>query len=115
VESGNFDAPLGTIPVFAPAGAVIPLFPNPPDSLVPGPLEGIRTLAEADTERTIVVFAGAEGSFTEADGTVYVSDGKGSSTGSAAGTFKAGTLKAGGVTLTIEGSTERSYTLQVWR
>lgn len=115
VESGSFDAPLGSIPVFAPAGAVVPLFPNPPDSLVEGPIAGIRTLTDADTERTVVVFAGASGSFTEADGTAYASDGAGTGTGSAAGTFKVGTLKAGGVTLTIEGPTERSYTLQVWR
>lgn len=113
-ESGSLAAPLGSIPVFAPAGAVVPLFTTPPDSLVPGPLNGIRTLSEADSERTVVVFAGAAGSFTEADGTVYSSDGAGTSSGSATGTFSSGTLKAGGVTLTIEGAVERTYVLQVW-
>jgi alpha-glucosidase len=113
--SGSYPVPLGHIPVFAPAGAVIPTFTTPPDSLVPGPIEGLTTLAEADTARTITVFAGANGSFTEADGTSYTTEGKGTASASAAGTFKAGTLEAGGVKLTIDGPVERTYTMQVWR
>jgi len=113
-ESGEKDAPIGTIPVFAPAGAVIPTFAQAPDSLVAGPLDGITTLADVEGARVIHVFAGAKGSFTEADGTVYTSDGKATAAGEASDTLTSGTITAGGLTLTIEGTVERAYTVKVW-
>jgi alpha-glucosidase len=112
-SSGSFDAPLGDIPVFAPAGAVIPEFSTAPDSLVAGPLEGITTLADADTARTVRVFGGKKGSFVEADGTTYTSDGEATGSGTATDTFASGTLTAAGLTLTISGEVERDYTLVV--
>jgi hypothetical protein len=58
------------------------------------------------------VFGGSDGGFTEADGTMYRSSGNG--TGTATGTFASGTLEAGGLTLTIEGTVERTYTLEAF-
>ena len=111
--SGIFDAPFDTIPLFAPAGAVIPMFAEVPDTLVEGPLTGVTTLTDADSARRVVVYGGEEGSFVEADGTTYTSNGKATSTGSATGTFASGELVAGGLTLTISGSAERTYTIDV--
>ena len=107
--------PYDRIPVFAPAGAIVPTFAEAPDSLVAGPLDGITTLAEADKARVIHVFAGAKGSFDEADGTVYSTDGVADASGETSSTLTSGTLTAGGLTLTVSGSVERAYTLKVWR
>ena len=103
------------IPVFAPAGAIVPTFADPPDSLVAGPIEGITTLAEVDLSRLIHVFAGAEGSFVEADGTTYTTDGTAEAAGEITDTFSTGTLSVGGLTLSVSGSVERAYTLKVWK
>lgn len=111
--SGVVDAPLGSIPVFAPAGAIVPTLADPPDSLVASPLAGITTLADADKGRVIEVFAGAKGAFTEADGTAYTTSGAATGSGEATGTFASGELSAGGLTLTVSGETERTYTVHV--
>ena len=111
-ESGWFDVPMGEIAVFAPAGAIVPMFSEAPDTLVSGALDGFTTLDDADTARTVRVFGGSDGGFTEADGTMYRSSGNG--TGTATGTFASGTLEAGGLTLTIEGTVERTYTLEAF-
>ncbi len=103
------------IPVFAPAGAVVPTFADPPDSLVAGPLEGLRTLTDADLERTIYVFAGRSGAFEEADGTRYETDGNADAAGTTTATMAAGELIAGGLTLRVDGDVERTYTLIVRR
>ena len=105
--------PLDTIAVFAPAGAIVPTFTDAPDTLVTGELNGVTTLDDADAARTVQVFAGAAGHFVEADGTTYTTDGTATGSGSATGTFASGTLTAAGLTLTIDGDTERSYILAV--
>lgn len=114
-ESGWLDVAVGDIAVFAPAGAVVPLFTDVPDTLVRGPLDGLTTLDDADGLRTIRVFAGAPGSFTEEDGTSYVTNGQADGSGKTTGTLESGELSAGGLTLTIDGPTERTYTLEVYR
>ncbi len=111
--SGYFPVALDSIAVFAPAGAIVPLFTTPPDSLVPGPLDGLITLTEADLERTIRVFSGAKGAFTEADGTTYETDGVATGSGTSSAALTSGTLSAGGLTLTIAGEIARTYTLVV--
>lgn len=113
--SGNFDAPIDAIPVFAPAGAIVPLYTEAPDSLVEGPLDGITTRTDADAARTIRVFAGAAGSFTEADGTRYSTDGSAASAGTSESTLTTGSITAGGLVLSIEGTVERTYRLDVYR
>ncbi|MDP2314983.1 MAG: glycoside hydrolase family 31 protein [Pseudomonadota bacterium] len=114
-ESGWVDVAVEDLAVFAPAGAVLPLFAVAPDTLVTGSIDGLTTLDDADTARTIRVFAGAAGGFTEADGTTYTTDGVADASGTTTSTFTAGTLSAGGLTLTIDGTVERAYTLQVYR
>lgn len=112
--SGVVDAPVDAIPVFAPAGAVIPMFTEAPESLVSGPLTGVRTLYEADQARTIRVYAGAAGTFRESDGTTYTTDGVATGSGTATATLNEGTISAGGLTLTVSsGHRERVYTLEV--
>lgn len=115
VQSGPFVAAVGEIPVFAPAGAIVPLFPEPPDTLVSGDLDGVRTLDDADGARRVRVFAGASGSFAEADGTTYTTSGEATGPGTATETLTSGTIEAGGLTLTISGDVERAYTLEVLR
>ncbi|MSQ04268.1 MAG: hypothetical protein EXR71_20680 [Myxococcales bacterium] len=117
VGSGTVTAevPWDRVPVYVSAGAIVPTFADPPDSLVDGPLEGLRTLADADGLRTVQVYAGQPGRFEEADGTVYTTDGVATSAGEATATLTSGTLSAGGLDLTISGETSRVYTLKVWR
>ncbi len=113
-ESGWHDVPVDEIAVFAPAGAIVPLFADAPDTLVSGALDGVSTLDDADTARVVRVFAGAAGAFTEADGTAYATDGAATGSGTTTDTFASGSLTAGGLTLTIDGDTERTYTLEVY-
>jgi len=113
--SGVVDAPLDGIPVYAPAGAIVPLYVEAPDTLVDGPLDGVRTRTDADAERRVKVYAGAPGRFEEADGTVYETDGVATSTGSATGTFAEGTLEAGGLQLSVRSPVERTWTLEVYK
>ncbi len=113
-ESSTVSSPLGSIPVFATDGAVIPLFATAPDSLVPGPLAGVRTLSDVDAERIVRVYGGA-GAFTEADGTVYLATGRASANSEATEQFASGRIAAGGITLDVSGTTTRTYTLRVMR
>ena len=109
------DVPWDRVPVYVSEGAIVPTFADPPDSLVPGPLEGVRTLADVDGERTVHVYAGKAGSFEEADGTRYQTDGVATAVGESTQTLSSGTLSAGGLDLEITGETSRVYTLKVWR
>ncbi len=58
------DAPLGEIPVYARAGAVVPTFPDGVQTLVREP----SSAKGATDDRVIYAFAGANGSFVERDG-----------------------------------------------
>ncbi len=66
------DAPLGTVPVFLRAGAVVPAYATPPDTLVPDPPSGLTGRADADGHLVVHAAPGAAGSFTLADGTRLV-------------------------------------------
>ncbi len=114
VESGVFEAGWDDIPVFAPAGAVVPRFAGRVDTLVDGPLDGLVTLSDADAARVIRVFAGAKGGFVEADGTTYSTDGKADSSAVATDTLKSGSISAGGLKLSISGPVSRTYTVEVF-
>lgn len=111
---GWVDAPVAEIPVFAPAGAVVPMLATPPDTFVPGARAGVTTLADVDGERVVRVYAGAPGSFVEADGTAYTSDGAATTAATASATLTSGALSAGGLTLTVTGTVPRTYTLEVY-
>lgn len=110
---GVVSVPVTSLPVYAPAGAIVPTYSTLPDTLVDGPLPGLVTRTEADAQRTVRVFAGANGAFTEADGTRYTSGGTASGPGTVTGTFSTGELEVNGVSLRIQGPVERTYTLEV--
>jgi alpha-glucosidase len=112
-ESGRFDVAVGEIAVFAPAGAIVPRFAVAPDTMLASGGAGLVTAAEADGARVVRVFAGAAGSFTEADGTTYRTDGAAASSGTGTGTFSSGTIEVAGMVVEIEGSVAREYRVEV--
>ncbi len=63
-------APVTEIPVFVPAGAVIPALPDGVQTVLPAGA-GITTLDQMSNNREIWLFAGAAGGFVERDGTTY--------------------------------------------
>lgn len=111
---GTVDSPVDHIPVYAPAGAIVPLFAEPPDTFVDGPLEGLRTHHDVDDARIVRVYAGLDGALEEADGTRYRSTGKATGPGTVSGSFATGTLSVNGVTVTIDGPVERAYTVELY-
>lgn len=112
-SSGEVDVPLDHIPVYARAGTTVPVFVSVPDTLLDGPLEdGITGFAEADAARELLLWGGG-GPFTEADGTTYTPSGSPTGAASVTVTLTAGEIEAGGVTLRVEGSVERAYTVTV--
>lgn len=113
--SGRFEVPAAEIAVFAPAGAIVPRYAVAPDTMLERGGAGLSTASDADGARVVRVFAGAAGVFTEADGTTYRADGEATSPGTASATFSSGTIEAGGMAVTIEGSVEREYTVEVVR
>jgi alpha-glucosidase len=110
--SGWFDAAIEHTPVFAAAGTIVPTFATTPDTLASSDDPELVDLADVDGERVVYVF-GEGGVFTEADGTSYSATGSASSAGEGTGTLASGSIEAGGLTLSIEGPVERSYTVVV--
>ena len=109
VSSGVFGAEPDQIPVFAASGTLIPLLVSIPDSLDSGLPQGVTGLDDVDGEREVRIYGdGAE--FTEADGTTYTPSGTATESGQVTERLSNGTLEVGGVTLTIEGFVERTYT-----
>ena len=113
VVSGRFSAALDEIPVFAPAGAVVPLYDVVPDTLVEGPIAGLVTRTDAEKSRLIRVFPGARGGFVERDGTRYESDGAASAPGRITRTLSSGEIEVNGLHLRVTGAVERTYTVEV--
>jgi alpha-glucosidase len=66
----SVDAPLGEIPVFARAGAIVPTYPPGVMTLVNGSAE-VPDASLVGDDRVVFVFLGADGAFTEADGLSY--------------------------------------------
>ena len=107
-ESGWVDADWTEIPVFAASGTLVPAFALVPDTLWEGADEGLVGFEEADAGRVLTVF-GEGGAFTEADGTSYSASGAPLAEAEAEATLTSGTIEAGGVTVAIDGSRERTY------
>lgn len=105
-SSGTVQAPLDHIPVFAASGTVVPTLAQIPDTLLKDPTSPLVTLDEADGSRVVLVF-GSGGSFTEADGTTYTTEG--CPTGEASDTLATGQVSMGGGSLQIDGPWERTY------
>ncbi|MBI1944946.1 MAG: hypothetical protein HYS27_04575 [Deltaproteobacteria bacterium] len=72
----SVDAPVDAIPVFVPAGGIVPLLATPVQTLVPG-VDGITDLDDTEGDRTVFIALGAEGTFTERSGVSYVLTGTG--------------------------------------
>ncbi len=111
VESGRFEAPLGTIPVFAAAGTTVPRWIETPDTLVDGAV-GLTGIADVDGAREILLFGGG-GDFAEADGTTYDPSGTPTGSGTETVTLTTGDIEVAGVKLHIDGTVERTYTVVV--
>ena len=111
-QAGWYDAAPDQIPVFARGGTLVPTLAEAPDTFALAS-DGSSTLAGVDAARLIRVF-GADGSFEEGDGTRYTTSGVASAAGSAAGTLSSGDLEVNGLTVHIEGTISRSYTVEVW-
>ncbi|HJN75971.1 MAG TPA: glycoside hydrolase family 31 protein [Myxococcota bacterium] len=105
-NSGPYEVPLDTIPVFVAEGSIVPTFDVIPETLLDG--TDLVDFDDADVSRTIYVF-GDGGHFVEADGTIYAADG--AATGTATETLKSGTISVGGLELMVSGSVERVYTV----
>ncbi|MFT4977307.1 MAG: alpha-glucosidase [Myxococcota bacterium] len=116
VSAGVFEAQVGEIPVFAPRGAIIPMFTFVPDTLASATAEGVTDLEDADGSRTITVFGGGVSRFVEADGTEYATTGLATAANAetATATLVSGEIAVGGVTLTVSGAVERDYTVVVY-
>ncbi len=70
--SVTVDAPEDSIPVFVPAGSIIPMLTQAPDTLITGTTVTTgTTLADVITAQTIRVYPGANGSFTVYDGSSF--------------------------------------------
>ncbi len=64
-------APVDAIPVYVPAGSVIPMLTQAPATLVTGTTVTVTTLADVITAQTVRVYPGADGGFTVYDGSVF--------------------------------------------
>jgi len=65
-----------------------------------------------DTARVVYLFGGG-GPLTEEDGTTYTPSGTPTSGGEQTATLTSGTVEVAGVTLQIDGTVERTYTVEV--
>ena len=110
--SGFHAAAVDEIPVFAAAGTTVPTFAQIPDTLVPSTNPAVLDLDDVDSSRVLYLFAGG-GDFTEADGTTYRPSGTPTGAGETEVTLASGSTEVAGVTVEIEGTVERTYTLIV--
>ena len=116
-ESGRYDVPLDSIAVYAPRGAIIPMYTDAPDTLRDGPLSGLVTRDEVDTARTVTIFGSgsvdADFRFTEADGTRYEVTGSCTGPGTTAFSTANGSFDVNGLHIRILSPVERVYTVIV--
>lgn len=111
-STGWFDAAMDHTPVFAAAGATVPTFATIPDTLADSDDPALLDLADVDGERVVYLFGGG-GPFTEGDGTRYATSGSPAGQGETTAVLTSGTIEVAGVSLTIDGDVERSYTVVV--
>ncbi|MCC7071689.1 MAG: hypothetical protein IT383_10215 [Deltaproteobacteria bacterium] len=105
------DAPVDAIPVFVPAGGIVPLLAEAVQTLVPG-VEGVSDLDDTEGDRTVFVALGAEGGFTERTGATVTLTGEGVAPldGTVVGD---GELVGEGFTITLSGQpADRTTTLR---
>ena len=72
----TIDAPLGEIPVFMRAGAIVPLTRNTPLTLLPG-REGLPGLESTEGDREVYIALGKNNVFAEQSGALYTLEGEG--------------------------------------
>jgi alpha-glucosidase len=105
VTSGLQSAPVDVIPVFVAEKTTIPTFGVVPETDVSAV---IPDLADADQSRVVYLFGGG-GSFTEADGTVYSTSGAPTGPADVTVSLASGDTEVGGLTVSVAGTTVRSY------
>ena len=110
--TGWFGADVDHTPVFAAAGTTVPTFATIPDTLAETDDPELLDQADVDGERVVYLFGGG-GPFTEGDGTSYQPSGTPTGSWQVTETLRNGTIEMAGVSLTIEGPIERSYTVVV--
>jgi alpha-glucosidase (family GH31 glycosyl hydrolase) len=71
------DAAVGEIPVFLPAGAIVPLTAEPAQTLLEVEGDAIPDLSSTTGDRVVLVALGRSGRFVEEDGASFVLDGAG--------------------------------------
>lgn len=106
------DDPAEIIPVYAASGTTVPTFARVPNTLVPTDEPGVLDLEDVDGERVVYLFGGG-GTFTEADGTCYRPSGAPTGAGEVTATLTSGEVEVAGVTVTVEGAVERTYTFVI--
>jgi alpha-glucosidase len=75
----DVEAPLSEIPVFLPAGGIVPLTAEPAQTLLEVDDPSLLDLRSTNGDRVVLVALGAPGRFLEEDGAGYVLDGDGTS------------------------------------
>ncbi|RME23567.1 MAG: hypothetical protein D6798_13265, partial [Deltaproteobacteria bacterium] len=93
-------------------GTIVPMFQEAPDTFQSGADDSLTNLDDVDAARVLRVF-GTGGSFVEADGTTYTVSGSPTETATATETLASGTIHVGGVDVAVEGSTPRTYTVEL--
>ncbi len=109
----NVPAPLSALPVFVPAGGIVPLLAAPVQTLVAG-VDGVTDLDDTEGDRTVFVALGAEGTFTEASGASYTLRGTGTTALDTTITGN-GTATGEGFTFTLSGHPSARVTQLVFR
>lgn len=106
-------AALEDIPVFVPAGGIVPMLASPVQTLVPG-VDGLTDLDDTEGDRIVFIALGAEGSFTEASGASYTVTGTGTAAVDVTLTGD-GALLDDGFTVTLSGHPADRVTTLVCR
>jgi alpha-glucosidase (family GH31 glycosyl hydrolase) len=110
--SGYHAAGWTEIPVFLAPDSLIPTFDILPDTMDPAADPAWIGPEDADASRTLVATRRGA-AFVEADGTAYTAQGTATVAAEATVTLRAGDVSAGGLTVQIDGPTERTYRLVV--
>lgn len=106
-------APLDAIPVFMPAGGIVPLLSAPVQTFVPG-VAGMTNLDDTEGDRVVIVALGAPGSFTESSGVTYELMGSGT-TPAEATLIGNGGLDGAGFSVTVTGAPADRVTTLICR
>lgn len=121
VGTVSVDAAVAEIPVFMPAGAIVPMTALPAQTLLEVDGDAIADLSSTQGDREVAVALGKSGRFVEEDGASYVLDGTGTALPTEADAVGAvevvgdGVVNGDGFTLTLAGHPSGRRTRVVFR